>query len=127
MSVPPHPSPTASPTRRPRRSVLYWLTLLIAIGVDAVATFALAAAHGFRRPLPAVLALAGISAVTYLSGVTVSGLGPRVTYAVLGALGTVTVAVIGMTIGRETANWVKVGALTLIMVGVTLLPMADRG
>ncbi len=108
------------------RTLMTWLALLAAIACDVAATYALAASHGFRNPLPTMLAVAGFLLATYLFAVALTGLSPSISYAAFGALGTAAVAVIGIVIGAETTNWIKIGSLTLIIIGVVMLPLADR-
>ncbi len=109
-----------------RRTPMTWLALLAAIACDVAATYALAASHGFRNLMPSMLAVVGFLLTTYLFAIALTGLGPSISYAAFGALGTASVAVIGIVIGTETANWIKIGSLTLIIIGVALLPLADR-
>lgn len=100
-----------------------WGALLGAIALDVAATYGLAASHGFRDARPAVLGVAGFLASIYLFGLAIAGLGPSVAYATFGALGTAAVALIGMARGGEPATWPRLGALALIVLGVTLLPL----
>ncbi len=109
-----------------RRTSMTWLALLAAIACDVAATYALAASHGFRNLMPSMLAVVGFLLTTYLFAIALTGLGPSISYAAFGALGTASVAVIGIAMGAETANWIKIGSLTLIIIGVALLPLADR-
>ncbi|ONH35248.1 DMT family transporter [Protofrankia coriariae] len=114
------------PTDLSRRILMSWLVLVVAIACDVAATYALAASHGFRNLVPSVLAVLGFLLTTYFFGVALTGLGPSVSYAAFGALGTASVAVIGIALGTEHANWLKTGSLTLIIIGVLLLPLADH-
>ncbi|WP_250287579.1 MULTISPECIES: DMT family transporter [unclassified Frankia] len=109
-----------------RRTLMSWLALVAAIACDVAATYALAASHGFRNMVPSVLAVLGFLLTTYLFGVALTRLGPSVSYAAFGALGTTAVAVIGIALGTERANWLKTGSLALIIIGVALLPLADH-
>ncbi len=102
-----------------------WMVLLAAIACDVAATYALAASHGFRNPIPSVLAVLGFLLTTYFFGIALTELGPSVSYAAFGALGTAAVAVIGIALGTERANWIKAGSLIMIILGVALLPLAD--
>lgn len=90
------------------------------------ATFALSASHGFRDVRPSVLGVAAFLGSIYLVGLALAALGPSVSYAVFGAVGTTSVAVIAMAWPGEPATWGRVGALSLIVLGVTLLPIAGR-
>jgi multidrug transporter EmrE-like cation transporter len=101
-----------------------WGALLGAIALDVAATFALTASDGFRTLWPSVLGIVAFLGSIYLFGLAIAGLGPSVSYAMFGAIGTTSVAVIAMAWQGEPATWGRVGALTLIVVGVTLLPIA---
>jgi multidrug transporter EmrE-like cation transporter len=103
-----------------------WGALFGAIALDVAATFALTASHGFRDIWPSVLGVAGFLGSIYLFGLAIAGLGPSVSYAMFGAVGTTCVAVIAMAWQGEPATWGRVGALALIVLGVTLLPLAGR-
>lgn len=107
-------------------ATLSWGALFGAIALDVAATYALTASHGFRHVGPSVLAVAGFLTSLYLFGVALTGLGPSVAYAVFGAVGTASVALIGIAVKGEPTTWTRIAALGLIVLGVTLLPVTER-
>jgi multidrug transporter EmrE-like cation transporter len=105
---------------------LSWGALFGAIALDVAATYALSASQGFRHVGPSVLAVVGFLTSLYLFGVALTGLGPSVAYAVFGAVGTASVALIGIAVKGEPTTWARIAALGLIVLGVTLLPVTER-
>jgi small multidrug resistance pump len=95
--------------------------LLVAIAAEVAATVALPRTEGFRNPLWSALVLAGYALSIWLLAVVVRHMSVSTAYAIWAGLGTAAVAVIGAVWLGESWDVVKVGALTLIIVGVVAL------
>lgn len=95
--------------------------LLLAILLEVGATSVLPRAEGFRDPGWSAVVLAGYALAIWLLSVIVRWIPVSTTYALWSGLGTAIVAVVGAVWLGESWDWVKVGGLLLIVVGVVAL------
>ena len=95
-----------------------WLYLAIAITTEIVATVALKYAHGFTRPLPSVVVVAGYALSFVFLSLTLRGLSVSATYAIWSGVGTAAIALIGVAALGEPLTALKAGSVALIIVGV---------
>ena len=95
--------------------------LLLAIATEVAATASLGRTEGFRSPLWTVLVLSGYALSIWLLAVVVRTVPVSVAYALWSGIGTAAIAVIGVLFLGERWDAVKVGALSLIIVGVVVL------
>jgi small multidrug resistance pump len=100
------------------------LLLALAIMVEVAATLALRAADGFTRLLPSVGVVAGYATAFFLLGLVLRSIPVSIAYAVWSAVGTGTIALIGMTVLDEPAGAIRIISLVLILVGVMGLNLA---
>jgi small multidrug resistance pump len=100
------------------------LLLALAIVVEVAATLALRSADGFTRLLPSVGVVAGYATAFFLLGLVLRSIPVSVAYAVWSAVGTGTIALIGMTVLDEPAGAIRIVSLVLIVVGVVGLNLA---
>jgi small multidrug resistance pump len=100
------------------------LLLTLAIAVEVAATLALRASDGFTRLVPSIVVVAGYGTAFFLLGLVLRSIPVSVTYAVWSAVGTGTIALIGMTLLDEPAGAIRIASLALIMVGVVGLNLA---
>ena len=92
-----------------------------AIATEVAATASLSRTEGFRNPLWTVLVVGGYALSIWLLAIVVKDMSVSVAYAVWSGVGTALVAVIGALFLGESWDAVKVGALSLIIVGVVVL------
>ena len=95
--------------------------LMVAIAAEVGSTASLARTEGFRNPLWTALVLGGYAFSIWLLAIVVRTMPVSVAYAVWSGVGTAAIAVIGATYLGERWDPVKVGALTMIIVGVVVL------
>jgi small multidrug resistance pump len=98
-----------------------WVLLCAAIGIEVAATAALPRTAGFRDPGWTLAVVAGYAASIWLLTVVVERMPVSVAYAVWAGLGTAGIAVVGYLFLGESLDWVKVGAIGLIILGVVVL------
>jgi|ERR687895_1638689 multidrug transporter EmrE-like cation transporter len=98
--------------------------LTLAIAVEVAATLALRASDGFARIGPTIAVVAGYGTAFFLLGLVLRTMPVSVAYAVWSAVGTGTIALIGMTLLDEPAGVLRVACLVLIIVGVVGLNLA---
>ena len=95
--------------------------LMAAIAAEVAATSALSRTEGFRDPLWSGLVIGGYALSIWLLAIVVESLPVSTAYAVWSGVGTALVAIIGALWLGESWDAVKVGALSLIVVGVVVL------
>jgi small multidrug resistance pump len=100
------------------------LLLTLAIAAEVAATLALRASGGFTRPGASIAVVAGYATAFFLLGLVLRSIPVSVAYAVWSAVGTGTIALIGMTLLEEPAGAIRIASLVLIMVGVVGLNLA---
>jgi small multidrug resistance pump len=95
-----------------------WVLLLLAIGLEVAGTTAAKLSGGFNRLLPsiAIFVLYGISLAIYT--LTVRSIPISVSYAVWSGLGTAAIALIGIEGFQEPVSLLKIVSLVLIVAGV---------
>jgi small multidrug resistance pump len=98
--------------------------LAFAIAVEVAATLALRASDGFSRIGPTIAVVVGYGMAFFLLGLVLRSIPVSVAYAVWSAVGTGTIALIGMTLLDEPAGAIRIASLVLIMVGVAGLNLA---
>lgn len=100
---------------------IHALYLAIAIALEIVANVLMKFSEGFRRKLPAVIAIVcALAAFTALS-YAIQGIQLSVAYGIWGGVGLIATAIFGITLFGErlrASGWL---GLLLIMVGVVLL------
>jgi small multidrug resistance pump len=101
------------------------LTLTIAILSEVVATLALRMSHGFSRPLPSVVVVAGYAISFWFMAQVLKQLPVGLTYAVWSAVGTALIATFGILAWGESATLLKFASLGLIIMGVVGLNLTS--
>jgi small multidrug resistance pump len=100
------------------------LLLTLAIALEVAATLALRASDGFTRVGLSIAVVAGYATAFFLLGLVLRSIPVSVAYAVWSAVGTGTIALIGMTLLDEPAGAIRIVSLVVIMVGVVGLNLA---
>jgi small multidrug resistance pump len=94
------------------------LLLTIAIVSEVAATLALRMSHGFTRPLPVLIVVAGYAISFWFMAQVLKQLPVGLTYAVWSAVGTALIATFGILVWGESATVLKLASLGLIIMGV---------
>ena len=100
------------------------LLLSAAIVAEVVGTIALRDSHGFSRPLPTLVVVAGYALSFWLLALVLRDLPVGYVYAVWSAVGTALIAVVGILAFGEPSSVVKFASLGLIVAGVVGLNLA---
>ena len=101
------------------------ILLTIAIVSEVAATLALRMSHGFSRPIPSLIVVAGYAISFYLLSQVLKHLPVGLTYAVWSAVGTALIATFGIVAWGESATVLKFASLGLIIMGVVGLNLAS--
>ncbi|SEB33645.1 DMT family transporter [Rhodococcus koreensis] len=104
-----------------------WFYLMGAVVVEIFATTGLHSTDGFTRPLPTVGVLAGYLLSFFFLSKALRSLPLGVSYALWSAIGTASIAVVGVLLFGDAVSVPRVAGLICIMAGVVILNMeADR-
>lgn len=101
------------------------ILLTIAIVSEVAATLALRMSHGFSRPIPSLIVVAGYAISFFLLAQVLKQLPVGLTYAVWSAVGTALIATFGIIAWGESATVLKLASLGLIIMGVVGLNIAS--
>jgi len=100
------------------------LLLTLAIALEVAATLALRVSDGFTKLAPSIVVVAGYGTAFFLLGLVLRSIPVSVAYAVWSAVGTGSIALVGMTLLGEPGGAIRIVSLALIMVGVVGLSLA---
>ena len=100
------------------------LLLAAAISSEVAATLALKHSDGFTQLLPTAIVVLGYGVSFWLLALVLKHLSVGTTYAIWSAVGTAAIALAGIALYGETANFLKIASLALIILGVVGLNAA---
>lgn len=103
-----------------------WLLLVIAGILEAAWAIGLKYTHGFTRPVPSVLTIAGIIASMYLLAVAARTLPIGTAYGVWVGIGTFGTVILGMALLGEPATLPRIFFLALLLVAIVGLKFTTR-
>ncbi|MGW6036464.1 DMT family transporter [Gordonia terrae] len=99
--------------------------LAVAIVSEVIATLALKASEGFSKLQPSLIMVAGYALSFALLGLALNrGLPMGLAYATWAAIGTATIAILGVLVFGESLSLQALIGLAMIIVGVALLNLA---
>ncbi len=101
-----------------------FVSLLLAILSEVIATSSLKASAGFSRPLPSLLVVAGYTVAFYLLSITLKTISISTAYAIWSGLGTAGVVIVGVVLFDEKLTVVQATGIALIVFGVVILNSA---
>lgn len=106
--------------QRPTMSYLY---LAIAIVAEVIGTSALKAAHGFTRPLPSLVVVAGYGVAFYFLSLALTTIPVGVAYAIWSGVGVVLIALVGWVVFRQSLDMPALLGIGLILAGVMVIQL----
>ncbi|MDI9646634.1 MAG: multidrug efflux SMR transporter [Archaeoglobales archaeon] len=103
---------------------MHWIYLVLAILFEVCGTTCMKLSDGFTKILPTICVVIfyGIS-FTFL-GLALKRIELSIAYAIWSGLGTALIAIIGLTVLKETMNTLKLISLLLVIVGVVGLRLS---
>ncbi|MDD5271158.1 MAG: multidrug efflux SMR transporter [Methylovulum sp.] len=102
-----------------------WLLVFLAGGVEIVFAISLKYNEGFTRLWPSLLTAASGAISFYLLTLAIRTLPVGTAYAVWTGIGAVGVAVLGIVLFKESADWPRLLSLLLVIVGIVGLKITD--
>ncbi|MET3930221.1 multidrug transporter EmrE-like cation transporter [Lysobacter sp. OAE881] len=103
-----------------------WLSLLVAIVAEVVATTALKSSEGFTRLVPSVVVVIGYGVTFYFLSLTLKSVPVGIAYAVWSGLGVVLITAVAWALyGQKLDAWAILG-MALIVSGVLVMNLLSK-
>ena len=101
-----------------------WLLLIGAVVMEVIGTTALKLSDGLTRLVPTLVVIVGYGLAFTALAFVLKRIEMGVAYAVWAGLGTALIALIGVIFFGESLNPLKIGSLSLIIIGLIGLNLA---
>lgn len=101
-----------------------WIMLGAAGLLEIVWAIGLKYAEGFTRPVPSAITIAAMITSMWLLAQAARELSIGTAYAVWTGIGAVGAAILGIMLFQESANFLRLGCIALIVVGIVGLKVA---
>lgn len=98
-----------------------YLDLSLAIAAEVVGTAALKATHGFTRPGPSLLVVAGYGLALFFLSRALQTIPLGIAYAIWSGVGVVLITLLGRWLYRQTLDLAALTGMALIVAGVGIL------
>ena len=95
--------------------------LSLAIVFEVIATSTLQASHGFTKPLPSLITIAGYAVAFYCLSLTLRTIPVGIAYAIWSGVGIVLIAAIGWVLYRQQLDMPALAGIALIIAGVLVI------
>jgi small multidrug resistance pump len=95
-----------------------WIYLLLAVFFELCGTFSMKESAGFKNLVPSILIFVFYSLCLWMMTLATTRVELSIVYSVWAGLGTAIVAGVGIFFYRESADWIKLGSIALIILGV---------
>jgi small multidrug resistance pump len=103
-----------------------YLYLTIAVVLEVIATSALAASHGFTRPVPSLVTAVGYGVAFYLMSLLLKTIRVGIVYAIWSGLGIVLIAAVSAVWFRQPLDLAAVVGLGLILAGIVVVNVFSK-
>ena len=100
-----------------------WIWLTVAGLLEIVWAIGLKYTDGFTRVVPSAITVAAMIASVYFLAIAVRTIPIGTGYAVWTGIGAVGVAILGMVLFGEPRDWLRIGSIVLIVVGIAGLKL----
>ena len=95
--------------------------MAVAIVSEIFATSMLKASKSFTQLYPSIATIIGFGIAFYSLSLSLQQLKLGVAYAIWSGVGTAITAIVGVVVWKETASWLTVTGIVLIIAGVVVL------
>ncbi|MBC6613080.1 multidrug efflux SMR transporter [Hymenobacter sp. BT507] len=103
-----------------------WVTLLIAIVAETVATSALKASNGFTKLLPSVLVVVGYGTAFYCLSIALRTIQVGTAYAIWSGIGIILVTLVGVVLYKQVPDVATLIGMGLIVAGVIVINLFGK-
>ena len=104
-----------------------WILIIIAGIMEPMWVYTLQKSDNFRDIKWAVLTVAIVIVDLYLLSVSMQTIGAGLSYAVWTGIGAVTTFLMGIVLFRESASWIRVACIFVIIAGIVGLNVVSGG
>lgn len=104
-----------------------YLYLMIAIGVEIIATSSLKASNGFTNWLFTTISLIGYGVSFYCLSMALREIPVGIAYAVWSGIGTVGICLLAWLIYKQNLSLISIIGIVFIVVGVIIVNFGDAG
>jgi quaternary ammonium compound-resistance protein SugE len=102
-----------------------WIYLLLAGCIEIVFAISLKYNQGFTQLIPSIITgISGIASFALLT-LAIKSLPIGTAYAVWTGMGAVGVAIVGIILFKESADWTRILSITLVIAGIVGLKLSD--
>lgn len=103
-----------------------WLFLFLAGCIEIIFAISLKYNQGFTQLIPSIITgVSGISSFALLT-LAIQNLPIGTAYAVWTGMGAVGVAIVGIILFKESADWMRLLSITLVIMGIIGLKLSDN-
>lgn len=100
-----------------------YLLLLLAIGLETIATSALKASDSFTKLIPSVITVIGYAGAFYFLSLTLRTIPLGVAYALWSGIGIVLITLVGMFLYKQHLDLPAIIGILLIVIGVVVIQL----
>ena len=105
---------------------MYWVFLMLAIGFEICGTISMKYTNGYAKLIPTIFVGVFYTISFYFMGIALKKISISTSYAVWSGLGTAAIVLVGVFLFNEKINFVEIGGITLIIIGVVMLNLATK-
>ncbi|UOO91289.1 multidrug efflux SMR transporter [Vitreoscilla massiliensis] len=106
--------------------MMAWLTLIIAIVAEVIATSALKASNGFTQLWPSVVTVIGYGVSFYCLSLTMRHMPTGVIYAIWSGMGIVLISVVAWIFFKQRLDLPAIIGMSLILIGVVVIQLFSK-
>ena len=103
-----------------------WLTLIIAIVAEVIATSALKASDSFTQLKPSLLTVAGYAVSFYCLSLTMRTMPTGVIYAIWSGMGIVLISAVAWIFFKQRLDLPAIIGMSLILIGVVVIQLFSK-
>lgn len=100
---------------------VHWITLIIAIVAEVIASSSLKATDGFTKLIPTIVVIIGYITSFYFLSLTLKTLPMGIAYAVWSGLGIILISLIGFVVYKQYLETASIIGIIFIIIGVVII------
>lgn len=103
-----------------------WITLIVAILAEVIATSTLKAAEGFTKIVPSMIVVLGYGTSFYFLSLTLKTMPIGIAYAVWSGIGITLICIIGYIFYRQQLDIASIFGIIFIIIGVMIINLFSK-
>lgn len=105
---------------------MQWLTLIVAICAEVIATSTLKATEGFTKLMPSLIVFLGYGTSFYFLSLTLKTMPVGIAYAVWSGVGTILISIVGYLLYKQQLEAASIIGIILIVAGVIIINVFSK-